>query len=117
MVRGVTVIDAVPVAPEPLAALAVSVAVPAEVPAVKKQEVVILQVGILPSPVTVQLAERFELNASEVPSSIVWEDGVTLKVGVEETVIVTFVDMVVSLLVSCACKTMTCDPTASDVTV
>ena len=105
---------------EPSVGVAVSVAVPGEALATKTHEVAAApQVGIVPSspPDTVQVAETFEVKVNEAPSSIDCDDGLTLTVGAEETVIVTFVVMVVSLLVSCACKARTCDPAASDVTV
>jgi hypothetical protein len=109
MARAAIEINAVPVAPEPSVAVAVSVAVPAEVPAVKTHEVVLLQVGMPPSPDTDQLAETFELNVNWVPSSIVCDDGVTVTVvgGMEETVIVSWTLMVVLLLASCACSVKT----------
>jgi hypothetical protein len=53
----------------------------------------VVQVGIVPSPDTDQLAETFELKVYEFPSRIVCDGGVTVTVGgggggVEETVIV-----------------------------
>jgi hypothetical protein len=117
----VIVMLADPVAPEPSVAVAVSVSAPAEVPAVKRHDVVaVVQVGIVPSPPeTAQVAETFELKVNEVPSSIVCDDGVTVTVvgGVDETVIVSWTVMVVLLAVSCACSVKVCDPTASEVTV
>ncbi len=70
--RDIMVIFADPVAPEPSVAVAVSVAVPVEVPAIKTHEVVLLlQVGIVPSPDTDQLADTFELKVNWFPSSTV----------------------------------------------
>jgi hypothetical protein len=117
----VIVMFADPVAPEPSVAVAVSVSTPAVVAAAKMHDVAaVVQVGILPFPPdTAQVEETFDVKESEVPSSIVCDDGVTVTVvgGVDETAIVSFVVMVVSLLVSCACSVKVCDPTPSDVTV
>jgi hypothetical protein len=81
-----------PVAPEPSVAVAVSVAVPVVAPAVKAHEVVLLQVGMLPSAEVGkdQLAETFEVKVNCVPSNICSCDGVTFTTvgGAEETVIV-----------------------------
>jgi hypothetical protein len=117
----VTVTVAVPNPPEPSAAVALIVADPAVVPAVKMHEVDgLLQADArLPSPTKDQVTDTFELNVYCVPSSMVCDDGVTFTVvgGVEETVIVSWTLIVVSVLASCACSVKTCDPVASDATV
>lgn len=80
-----------PVAREPSVAVAVSVSTPAVVPATKTHDVeAVVQVGVLPFPPdAAQVAETFEVKVSEVPSSIVCDDGITVTVvgGVDETVI------------------------------
>lgn len=114
----VTVTFAVPCAPEPLAAVAVMVAVPVVAPAVKTQEVTLLHEARVPSPLTDQFAARLDVKVNCVPSTTDCDEGVTVSVDVDvPTVIVTFVVTVVPAEASFACSASVWVPVASEVTI
>ena len=119
MARGVTVIDAVAVAPEPSVAAANTVPSP--------PVAVAAAVKVLPPLNEPRLAGLTEYDTGTVegaeakgcvsPATTLAVGGLTSSAGVEETVIVTSVVMVVLLLASCACSARVWLPAASDVTV